>query len=162
MVWNPPLENIGVLSYGGEMMPQVAAIVDAQRPGLKLIADFSLKNDRKKRILEALGAGDGSLPKVNEKTHFRYCRYLSTNLLFPFPAYYPEPTSTLEEDLQPCIVFELLSSAKCIGDEYDGIVCKTSNGTRDILLPLIELELPEDSPNFQMIEDYWYWFWNWR
>jgi hypothetical protein len=31
-----------------------------------------------------------------------------------------------------------------------------------INLPLIELEVPDDSPNFQFIEDYWYWFWNWR
>jgi hypothetical protein len=29
-------------------------------------------------------------------------------------------------------------------------------------VPLIELEIPGDSPNFQLIEDYWHWFWNWR
>jgi hypothetical protein len=24
------------------------------------------------------------------------------------------------------------------------------------------LEIPQDGPNFQLIEDYWFWFWNWR
>jgi hypothetical protein len=29
-------------------------------------------------------------------------------------------------------------------------------------LPLIELELSPNSPNSQLIEDFWFWFWNWR
>ena len=39
---------------------------------------------------------------------------------------------------------------------------KTNKGKYEINLPLIELEVPDDSPNFQFVEDYWYWFWNWR
>ena len=49
-----------------------------------------------------------------------------------------------------------------ICDEFGGIFCKTRKGDCDINLPLIELEIPQNSPNFQFIEDYWYWFWNWR
>ncbi len=29
-------------------------------------------------------------------------------------------------------------------------------------MPLIQPELSDDSPNFQLIENYWYWFRNWR
>jgi hypothetical protein len=29
-------------------------------------------------------------------------------------------------------------------------------------LPLTELKVPEDTADFQLIEDYWFWFWNWR
>jgi hypothetical protein len=47
-------------------------------------------------------------------------------------------------------------------DEFDGILCKTRKGKYEINLPLNELEIPQDSPNFQLIEDYWFWFWNWR
>ena len=47
-------------------------------------------------------------------------------------------------------------------DDSDGIFCKTRKGQYEINLPLIELEIPQDSPNFQLIEDYWSWFWNWR
>ena len=47
-------------------------------------------------------------------------------------------------------------------DEFDGIFCKTRKGKYEVNLPLTELNVPDDSPNFQFIEDYWYWFWNWR
>ena len=42
------------------------------------------------------------------------------------------------------------------------VLCKTRKGKYEINLPLIELDVPDDSPNFRFIEDYWYWFWNWR
>ncbi len=57
---------------------------------------------------------------------------------------------------------ELLDPAKDICDEFDGIFCKTGKGKCEINLPLIELESPDDNPNFQFIEDYGHWFWNWR
>jgi hypothetical protein len=61
-----------------------------------------------------------------------------------------------------CTVLRLLDPAKHLGDGFDGIFSTTSKGKYEINLPLIELEVPDDSPNFQFIEDYWYWFWNWR
>jgi hypothetical protein len=60
------------------------------------------------------------------------------------------------------VCIELLNPTQHLGDEFDGIFCKTRKGDFEINLPLIELELPDDSPNSQLIEDYWYWFWNWR
>ena len=57
---------------------------------------------------------------------------------------------------------ELLDPTQYLGDEFDGIFCKTRKGKFEVNLPLIELHVPEGSPNFQLIEDYWYWFWNWR
>jgi hypothetical protein len=39
---------------------------------------------------------------------------------------------------------------------------KTRKGDFEVNLPLVELEVPQKSPNFQLTEDYWYWFWNWR
>ena len=47
-------------------------------------------------------------------------------------------------------------------DSFDGLLVKTRKGQFEINLPLVELEVSEDSPNYQLIEDYWYWFWNWR
>ena len=57
---------------------------------------------------------------------------------------------------------ELLDPANGICDEFDGIFCKARKGRYKIDVPLTELEIPQDSPNFQLIEDYWFWFWNWR
>jgi hypothetical protein len=38
-----------------------------------------------------------------------------------------------------------------------GIFCKTRKAKYEINFPLIELEIPQDSPNLQFIEDYWFW-----
>jgi len=102
------------------------------------------------------------IPRVDEESHFRYYKYLTEHLCFPFTVHYPEPTTSLEEVQYRCTVLELLDPARFFGGEFDGIFCKTCKGKFDVNLPLIELEVPDDSPNFQFIEDYWYWFWNWR
>ena len=33
---------------------------------------------------------------------------------------------------------------------------------QEIDVPLVDVELNENAPNYRLIEDYWYWFWNWR
>ena len=114
------------------------------------------------RIMAALGPMADGVPKVDERTLARYYRYLTARLSFPFTAHYPEPRSSLEEAEHRCTVVELIDPVKYICDEFDGIFCKTRKGKYEINLPLTELRVSENSPNFQLIEDYWYWFWNWR
>ena len=92
----------------------------------------------------------------------RYHAYLSANLSLPFTAYYPQPMNAQEKTQFRCTVLELLDPTQYLGDEFDGIFCKTRKGNFEVNLPLIELHVPHDSPDFQLIEDYWYWFWNWR
>jgi hypothetical protein len=131
--------------------------------GLKLVVKTQQENcDQKARILSALGPSDDRLPQVDDENLFRYYEYLSGNLRFPFTAYYPKPTNSVEETLHKCGVLGLLDPSKYISDEFDGIFCKTRKGTFEVNLPLVELEVPQGSPNFQQIEDYWSWFWNWR
>ena len=89
-------------------------------------------------------------------------QYLAANLSFPYTAYYPVPKRSEEEVEYRCTVVELLDPREHIGSEFDGIFCKARKGRFDVNLPLTELKVPEDSPNFQFIEDYWYWFWYWR
>ena len=128
----------------------------------KVVAESNARHDQRDRIIEALGPLEGHLPSVDEETLARYYKYLSARLSFPFAAHYPEPRSSLEEVQHRCTVVELLDPVNDICDEFDGIFCKTRKGKYEVNLPLTELEIPEDSPNFQFIEDYWYWFWNWR
>ncbi len=61
-----------------------------------------------------------------------------------------------------CTVVELIDPATGVGDAFDGIFCKVQKGDHEMILPLIELELPPDDPNFQLVEHYWDWFWHWR
>jgi hypothetical protein len=113
------------------------------------------------RIMAALGA-KGGVPAVSEETLTRYHRYLAAKLSLPFVAYYPQPTNRRESVEFRRVVVELLDPARYACDEIDGIFCKTRQGDFEVNLPLIELHLPDESPNSQLIEDYWYWMWNWR
>ena len=117
--------------------------------------------NQKGRIIEALGSVS-HIPMVGEEPLSRYYKYLTEHLGFPFTAHYPKPVNSEEEDEFRCTVLDLFDPAKHLGNRFDGIFSKTSKGKYEINLPLIELEVSDDSPNFQFIEDYWYWFWNWR
>jgi hypothetical protein len=127
-----------------------------------VVACASSHDQRKQRILAAIAIEGAPLPLVDDETLLRYFQYLSKNLSFPLTAHYPEPATPLEEVEYECTVLELLDPLKCAGDPFDGIFCKTRKAGFEMNLPLLELEISQDSPDFQMIEDYWYWFWNWR
>ncbi len=140
----------------------LAPIMDAQRDGPKAVTISRLRHDQRDRIIEALGPLGDHLPGVDGETLFRYYRYLTARLSFPFPAHYPEPTTLREKREFGCVVLELRNPIHDICEKFDGIFCKTSKEKYEINLPLIELEIPQASPNFQLIEDYRHWFWNWR
>ena len=140
----------------------LSTTAEAQWNDLKVVTKSCPRHDQRDRISEALGPPGKRLPSVDEETLFRYYKYLSSRMSFPFAAHYPEPRSSLEELQYRCIVLELLDPNKDIYDDFDGIFCKTRKGKYEINLPLTELRVSENSPNYQLIEDYWYWFWNWR
>ena len=132
------------------------------QPGLACVSHASAANRQKERIRVALGLKRDRLPGVNEETLSQYYKYLAANLSFPFAAYYPEPKNSQEAEEFHCEVVEVIDPAQYLGDEFDGIFSKVRKGAYEVNLPLLDLYLPEDDPNFQLIEDYWFWFWNWR
>ena len=103
--------------------------------------------DRRSRILAALGPLGEHFPGVDEETLSRYYGHLAAKLSFPFAAWYPQPTSPLEEKQYRCSVLKLLDPGHGMCDEFDGVFCKTRKGRYEINLPLVELELPENGPN---------------
>ena len=139
----------------------MATVADAPRSGLKVVPKPCPERNQRDRILEALGSVS-HIPRVHEEPLSRYYKYLTKHLGFPFLAYYPKPATFEEEDEFRCTVMELLDPTKCLGDGFDGLLCKTRKGKYELNLPLIELHLSEDSFRFQLIEDYWFWSWNWR
>ena len=141
----------------------IRALADVNGTGPTCVAKPPSSSERRqRRIMAALGLAGGPLPRVDDETLSRYYDYLSANLTFPFAAHYPEPANAREEIQFRCTVLELLDPSKYLGDLFDGIFCKTRKGECEVNLPLIELEVAHDSPNFHLIEDFWYWFWNWR
>jgi len=141
----------------------LADYTDANWNGLKSGAGFSEKDcGQKARILAVLGLTSSRLPQVDDGHLFRYYEYLAASLTFPFEARCPEPTTSLEEVAHSCTVLDLLDPTKYSSDEFSEILCKTRKGHFEVNMPLVELEVSQDSPNFQAIEDYWYWLWNFR
>lgn len=140
----------------------VFTYAEANWNGLKLVTELRPGDDQRGRILAALGLADDRLAVLDDDTLQRYYGHLSESLSFPFTAHYPHPTSPGEEVLCQCTVLGLLDPSTCVGDEIDGIFCKTQKAEFEVNLPLVELEVSKDSRNFQMIEDYCHWFWTWR
>jgi hypothetical protein len=140
----------------------LATVADAHRNGIKVVHESCPELNQEDRIFQALGLLGEHLPSVNEETLFRYYKYLSARLSFPFAAYYPEPATLLEEVQHRCTVVELLDPAHYICHAFDGIYCRTRKGTFEVTLPVVVLYVPENNPNFQLVDDYWFWFRNWR
>ena len=117
---------------------------------------------QKARILAALGVSGSQLPRVDDEMVRRHYRYLSKHLVIPFEACYPGPVNPDEESLHRCTVVELLDPAEHADLGFSGLHCRVRRQTLEVILPLIDLQVPEAHPSFQKIEDFWYWFWNWR
>ena len=127
----------------------------------KPVARSLSQRDRNDQIRAALGIR-WRLPKVDEVTLATYSRYLSEELSFPFTAWYFQSANSRDESEHRCTVMELIDPASGVGDAFDGIFCKVLKGNHEMILPLIELELSPESPNYHLVESYWDWFWHWR
>jgi hypothetical protein len=105
----------------------------------------------------------GPLPKINAQWLRKYHAHLSSKLLFPFHARYTEDSSGAAEPIvYPVEVFGLVSPEEIQDIEETGLLCRVLKDISEDEVPLVDLELAEDHPNFQLLEDYWYWIWNWR
>lgn len=119
-------------------------------------------NDQEDRIRVALGLIEGPLPEVESKWLYRYHDYLTAHLTFPFEAEYADDSSGYRQLVLPVTVFSLLHPDDHEKHEDFGLRCLARRGKQEIEAPLADVELSVNSPNSQLIEDYWYWFWNWR
>jgi hypothetical protein len=130
--------------------------------GLKFVAAPTTLDHQEDRIRTVLGIGEGALPLVGRKAMQKYYEHLTINLMFPFHACYPEAISLHEEVMRTVTVVELFDPSKNLDCDSLGLVCRACRRKQEVELPLASLEVDEDHPNHQLIEDYWYWFWNWR
>jgi hypothetical protein len=133
---------------------------ETDRSAHKFNAKSLSECDCAEQICMALGSGRWGLPVVDAAT-VRHCyRYYSQNLSLPCVAWYPAPTD--EDGGYPCTVTELIDPATGPGDKFHGIFCKVRKGKQERNLPLIELELSPDNPNYRLVERYRNCFWHWR
>jgi hypothetical protein len=140
----------------------LAASPNSDSCGLEAVVAASSAGEQEKGISAALRFAQDRSPLADDRLLTNYYHYLCENLSFPFCVHYPAPRSPVEDILYRCTVLELLDPSQCVGDEIDGIFSRVWKAGFEVNLPLLELEVPQDSPNSQLIADYRRWFWNWR
>jgi hypothetical protein len=103
-------------------------------------------------------ATDAPLPHVTVHTLLTYRQYLARHLAFPFQALYEETKPPVRRLVRYITITGLVDT---INDLSEGILC-TVEGIQPIRqLPLIEVGVREDDPNYPVIDDYAYWLLNW-
>ena len=111
------------------------------------------------RIRAILGVRRGALlPRVNAATMLRYYRYLASRLTLPCEARY---SSDDDDTIYPITVTGLVDPQTMPSDSQAGLCCTVHFMNTADIMPLINIEVENDSPNFQILEDYWFWSWNW-
>ncbi len=135
---------------------------DVPRSPVSSVGDASTANAQERRIRTALGLTRGPLPKVQTEWLRRYFKYLTAHLSLPFVADCPEDVRDRRRLFVPVTVVGLLDPDEHEGHEELGLRCRVVRGVDEIEVALADVEVKEDSVNFQHVEDYWYWFWNWR
>ena len=128
--------------------------------GPNLFMDPSAQDNREGRIRAALGLALGHLPKVERRWLHCYYEHLAAKLSIPFTAQYTGEGGCSRPIL--VTVVALLDPEEASGHEADGLVCAAHEGSQQRDLPLVDIEVEADHPNYQLLDDYWYWFWNWR
>jgi len=130
------------------------------------MADFQDSYERlpvsttEERIRAVLGVRNGTeLPKVDAATMLAYYRYLARHFTLPCDARY---SSDADGAVSLVTVTGLIDPQTMPSDNLAGLCCTAYHRNKTEILPLVDLEVGHDSPNFQFLEDYWFWLWNWR
>lgn len=129
---------------------------------LAWIDDMRTTADRETRIRAALVAGRGPLPRVEAQWLRNYYEYLIRTLILPIKAQYFGEVGPSDLQTSSVTVIDLLPPGANPDHEREGLACKARLAGEEVTLPLVHIEVPENHPMFQALEDYWYWFWNWR
>ena len=142
-------EIMNMLKFEYDFLPPVTQLPAAQ--------------DQEGRIRAALGLTRGPLPKVKTEWLLNYHRYLASKLKFPFAARYTEELAANREPAVSSVeVFALVDPGELPDSESTALLCRVRWDLQERRVPLVDLEVDADHPNFQLLEDYWYWIWNWR
>ena len=117
-------------------------------------------NDQRDRIRAALGVTtDDAVPVVEKATLHTYGEYLKAHLTFPFTATFSEHVGQLCDVRTIPVVG--MSDTTSVEAEY-GLVCKVEGDHNVWEMPLVLLEVSNDDPNRQLLEDYRRWIGQWR
>jgi hypothetical protein len=115
------------------------------------------------RVRAAFGlrSRDEPIPPVGLESLRRYHRHLVSHLAFPFSGRLSSPVGPHRDTEAPLSVVRLMDPVKEYApEEMYGLICKAIQDEERIELPLDRIDVPENSPNRQLLEDYRWWLRN--
>lgn len=99
---------------------------------------------------------DDPLPQISVQNQRRYLDYLVGHLSFPFSADFAAAFALDPSGSEEVTVFGFADPSV---DPEDGIMCEARRGGAALPVPLSNLQVHEENPNCQRVEDYTYWLW---
>jgi hypothetical protein len=119
------------------------------------------EDDPSSRLRVILGGTAKRPPRVGLKTLRRFHDYLVEHLPWPFEARLSDPIGPHRDTQSPLKVLRLLDPVQEYApEEMYGLICEAEQNGEKIELPLDRIDVEEDSPLYQLLEDYRLWLWN--
>lgn len=113
------------------------------------------------RLRAILGGDDDRLPRVRLDALRRFHSYLAEHLAFPFEGRLCQPIGPHRDTESPLQVIRLFDPVREYApEEMYGLICKARQNGKSLELPLDRIDVPENSPQTQLLEDYRHWLWN--
>ena len=110
------------------------------------------------RLRTILGGEGDRLPRVGVETLRRFHGYLAEHLGFPFDGRLSDPIGPHRDTRSPLTVIRLMDPIKEYApEEMHGLICKAEQNGERIELPLDRIDVAENSPQNQLLEDYRHW-----
>jgi hypothetical protein len=119
------------------------------------------EDDPSGRLRVILGSTAKRLPRVGLETLRKFHDHLVEHLPFPFDARLSAPIGPHRDTQSPLKVIRLMDPVREYApEEMYGLICKAEQKGEKIELPLDRIDVEEDSPLYQLLEDYRLWLWN--
>src|SRR5262245_17966970 len=117
-------------------------------------------NSPEARLRAILGVTGGeAMPRVGLYSLRRFHDYLAGHLGFPFKGRLMSPVGPHRDTASPLSVVGLMDPVEEYApEEMYGLICKAVQNGERIELPLARIDVAEDGPNRQLLDDYHYWF----
>ncbi len=138
-----------------DLEPDTGGPLSIEQPTNIITPPLSLDNqDDRIRMVFGLTTDD-PLPEDSRDSQRTYFKHLKTRLKFPFSARFNDE---VEHRVRNVTVLGMCDTFPV--DESYGVMCNVVSRDEKAEIPLSELEVAEENPNYQTVDDYAYWFVN--
>jgi hypothetical protein len=120
---------------------------------------YDLEQQAKKRLAAVFDVdADGDLPPVNMRTLEVYYDYVKSKIQYPFRGVFTMQNgeATVYIDVEAISIMDTDETPEL--DKY-GLICEVKYEGQIGKMPIAEIVINQEDPNYDYIEDYCIWFW---